>query len=236
MDRRLYVIDFETTDVDTKKAKPVEVSLRSTAEYAHKGYLTLINPGCDIPPETSAIHHICDDDVVDAPSWDEVKPLLADLVSLSDNIALPVLIAHNAKYDREILGEFVPVQWICTYKCALRVWPDAPAHKNEVLRYWLQLPGRGRTAEQSSHNAGHDTYVTKQIFLKLLEHATVEEMIRWTEEPAQIPRIPFGKHRGMKWSEIPGGYLEWLLRQSDMDADILACAKAEKSSRERFRR
>jgi hypothetical protein len=25
--------------------------------------------------------------------------------------------------------------WICTYKCALRVWPDLDGHSNQELRY-----------------------------------------------------------------------------------------------------
>jgi hypothetical protein len=35
----------------------------------------------------------------------------------------------------------------------------------------------------------------------VLELATVEELIAWTGEPALLPRVTFGQHRGCKWDE-----------------------------------
>ncbi|MBK8840523.1 MAG: DUF3820 family protein [Hyphomonadaceae bacterium] len=52
-------------------------------------------------------------------------------------------------------------------------------------------------------------------------------MIAWTEEPKHLPAIPFGKHRGMKWAEAPVDYLQWMVRQTDMDRDALAGAERE---------
>lgn len=226
---RVHVIDFETTDIDPKIARPVEVSIRSADSDTH--YLNLINPGIPIPAETSAVHHICDEDVVNAFSWDVVKNHLRGFAKVNPGEPLPVFVAHNAKYDKTVLGEFDPVLWVCTYKCALRIWPNAPAHKNEVLRYHLKLGKRGRNSGSASHSAGHDTQVTKELFLECLKHATLEQLIQWSDEPAKFPRMFFGKHKGQEWNTIPDGYLKWMTSQSDMDPDVVHCAREEQRRR-----
>lgn len=218
----IYSIDFETTNIDPKIAHAVEVGLFS-ASYGLQN--SFIRPPIPIPPETSAVHHITDADVANAESWGEIRMKLRDLCT-----GPTIFIAHNAKYEQDILKdtfEGLEVSWICTYKCALRIWPDAPNHKNETLRYWLGLQFLGRSWEQSAHSAGHDANVTYHICLKLLEHTTTEQMIAWSKEPAMLPKILFGKHYGLKWSEAPYDYLAWIMKTADMDADIKFNANAE---------
>ena len=52
-------------------------------------------------------------------------------------------------------------------------------------------------------------------------------MVAWTAEPAALPRIPIGKQRGSKWSEVEEGFLRWMLRQADMDPDLKWNAQRE---------
>lgn len=224
-----YTIDFETTDVDPKKCEPIEVAVvAGNHQFSH--YIWAKN----IPPETSAIHHITEEDVDGAGSWAEVKAFLCQFFTASPGAPLPILVAHNAEYERTILGDFVPVLWICTYKCALRVWPEAPAHKNEVLRYWLQLGNdRGRNSNQHPHSALHDAKVTYLLLQELLKHATLQELIEWTELPAKLPYMPMGKHFKQKWEEIPGPYLQWCINQSEMREDVKYCATEELKRRRR---
>lgn len=225
-----HTIDFETTDVDPKKCEPVEVAV-VTGSWSNHFYIKPKNP---IPPETSAVHHITDEDVLSAVGWDEAKKILAEQFTASPGAPLPILVAHNADYERTILGDFVPVLWICTYKAALRVWPDAPGHKNEVLRYWLGLgTDRGRAAEQHPHSALHDARVTYLLLQELLKHATLQELIEWTEVPAKLPHMPMGKHYKQKWEDIPGPYLQWCINQQDMREDVKYCATEELKRRRR---
>lgn len=223
-----YIIDFETTDKDPLKALPVELAyIRSGTPLA---YEILINPGIPIPPETSAIHHITDEDVVGAPGWGDVQGSLIDDIGYACNSGTVILVAHNATYEQGILrnATFSPaVDWICTYKAAMRVWPDAPSFSNEGLRYWLKLGGLGRRYNQGTHSALHDCKVTELLYLELLKHATVEDMIEWQKVPAKLPKIPFGKHRGLTWDKVPTDYLQWSLAQADMDESVKACSKDE---------
>lgn len=219
-----YILDFETTDIDPKKCEPVEMAL-----LAFDGEIlvdTLIRPVKEIPPEVSAVHHITDADVFSYPAWGLIKAGFRD--EMEKHPGTPILVAHNAKYEKDVLGEFCEVHWICTYKAALRIWKDAPNYKNETLRYWLKLgDNRGRSGNQATHSALHDTLVTRLILLELLKHCTLDDMIAWTKEPAKLNKIPFGKHKGKTWAEIDGGYLNWILQQGDMEEDIKFCAKNE---------
>lgn len=223
-----YIIDFETTDKDPLKAKPVELAyIRSGTPIVHE---TFINPGIPIPPETSAIHHITDDDVVGAPGWGDVEDSLVSDLHFASNHGTPILIAHNAAYEQGILKNttFNPhVDWVCTYKTAMRIWPDSPTFSNEGLRYFLKLGGLGRRYNQSTHSALHDCKVTELLYLECLKHVPVEDMIAWTKEPAQLPKIPFGKHRGLTWDKVPTDYLQWSLAQQDMDESVKHCSKNE---------
>ncbi len=217
----IAVIDTETTGIDTKTAKIVEFAIHN--DYG-VSYSTLVNPDMKIPPETSAVHHISDEDVMDFMKWEQRLPEVLDLIRAN---GITTLVAHNVAYDREILGPAFEVAWICTYKCALRQWPDAPSHKNEALRYWLNLQPNGRHYSQQSHSALHDVKITYQLLNELLKYQDLETLMRWSNEPKFFSKISFGKHAGKKWEEIDSGYLIWMTKQSDMDPDIVACAKRD---------
>ncbi len=231
--QNVYAIDFETTGVDPKTCEPLEVAIYSSLNYSMS---QLIKPSGAIPAETSAIHHIVAEDVEFEASWSDVRAFIQQELLKRSNGVVPVLVAHNADYEKAIISRgdipFIPVQWICTYKCALRVWPDAPSHKNEVLRYWLKLgSNRGRKIIQTPHSALHDAIVTYLLFTELSGRATLEQLIEWTEEPANIPRVPMGKHFGQKWEEVPAPYLDWCVKQIDMRDDVKHAAKKELARR-----
>lgn len=187
----------------------------------------LVDPGCPIPPETSAVHHITDADVVGAPTFAEaVRSALFEEAWLQAPHV--VLVAHNARFERqwltsEVTGE---VHWICTYKSALRIWPEAPAHNNGALRYWLNPAGLERELAQPAHRAGPDAYVTAFLLRELLARTTLDDLVLISAQPALQIRCAFGKHRGMLWSEVPFDYLMWCARQ-DMDEDVAFTVKTE---------
>ncbi len=58
-------------------------------------------------------------------------------------------------------------------------------------------------------------------------------MVAWTSEPKLLPKVPFGKHRGTSWADVPIDYLQWMIGQRDMDADYIWNAKRELERRKR---
>ena len=84
-----------------------------------------------------------------------------------------------------------------------------------------------------SHRAGPDAYVTAWLLVALLNAgATGKQMIAWTKEPKLMPKCPLGKFRGKPWPEVDAGFLGWMLRQADMDADLKWNAQRELLRRE----
>lgn len=227
----LRVIDIETTGMEPP-AEIVEVGWCDVApdeSGARIGHVfgALYSAPNGIPPETMAVHHITPTMVADRPPCS-----IDDLREFATGYGAAAMVAHNAEFERRWFTDAVrgSVPMICTYKAALRVWPEAPAHTNQVLRYWLGMDLPAHLA-MPPHRAMPDAYVTAHILVELLKHASVADLIQWTAEPRIMPRIPFGKHRGAKWSDVPADYLDWLVFKSDLDADTKWNARRELEAR-----
>ena len=224
--RRLRVIDYETTGVpEDAGAEVIElayVDVDPDALTVTDRWQSFAKPVGPIPPQVKAVHHILEEDVAGAPAIRELWPLLFQGCGPHD-----ILVAHNASFEQHFhKGD--GRAWIDTYKCALVVWPDAPAHSNQVLRYWLNLDHHkefDRVAAMPPHRALPDAYVTAHILLQLLHAITIDEMLRISAEPALLRRIGFGKHKGMLFSEAPVDYLRWIVDKAEFDPDVTATAR-----------
>ena len=228
----LRVVDFETTGTEPP-AEVCEVGICDLTQLAD-GSWEVGEPDswlcgvASIPPEVRAIHHITMDDVNGAAPFDRKR--------LFDGSPIPAaLVAHNLAFEAQFIGEHgLPA--VCTYKAALRVWPDAPSHSNGALRYWLEdqglITGLDPKLAQPSHRAGPDAYVTAHILRALLGLATGRDMVAWTREPAALPRCPIGKERGKKWADVDAGFLRWMTQQASMEADLKWNAQRELDRRE----
>lgn len=217
---RIRVVDLETTGFEPTDAV-VEIAACDLRDGAISAFLisTLVNPGRPIPPQVSAVHHIIDADVQGCPTWDDAWPAYVHDVQ--------AFCAHNAKFERQWLTDEVTdgKPWICTLRCAYRLWPDAPGHSNQTLRYWLNPEGLDRTIASVAHRAGPDAYVTAFILREQLKLATFDALVAWSSEPALLPRITFGKHRGLAWKDAPIDYLQWITRTADMGEDVVHTAR-----------
>lgn len=248
IDRLIRVVDLETTGFAPPEHAPVELGwcdlvagedLLGAADWARAeidpdGWRSrLLRPGVPIPPETRAVHHILPCDLIDAEPW------RSGIVRWLGGISRPAAFAaHNARFERQWCGDELvgPAPWICTYKCALRAWPEAPGHANQVLRYWRNPEGLMRERALPAHRAGPDAYVTAFLLRELLRRHPLDELLRWSDEPAILSRVTFGKRpeeggsRGLKWSEIDDGLLHWVLDR-DMGEDINHTARLEYARR-----
>jgi exodeoxyribonuclease X len=221
----IRVIDFETTGTEPPEAQVCEVGLcdfdlSAKAVGEPRGWLCGVHA---MPPEVRAVHHIALAECKGKQPFDE-NDLFDGDASLFGAIA-----AHNAEFETKFFESPVPV--ICTYKAALRVWPDAPSHSNGALRYWLEDAGKiapVHALTQPAHRAPPDAYVTAHILAALFDAgATGRDMIAWTKEPRLLPTCPIGKFRGKPWSEVESGFLGWMLRQPTMEEDLKWNARRE---------
>jgi exodeoxyribonuclease X len=224
---RLRVVDLETTGGD-RTAEIIEVGIVDVVPGG-EGWIALppvtklFRPRGEISVHAMAVHHLTPDDFTEAdPHCDEY--------ALREMFAEPadVMVAHAANFERGFIADTAHggLPWICTVRSAKAVWPQAPGHSNQVLRYWRQLKLDPALANPA-HRAGPDAWVTAHLLIDLLKESTVEQMIQWTREPRRLDKIPFGKHRGSRWAEAPADYLRWMSGLSDMDADVVAAARQE---------
>lgn len=229
-DPRFVVVDLELTNREPAQAHIVEwAAVVIEPEWFGQGGQQhtahgLVRPPVPIPPETSAVHHITDADVATASTWEKESMMVRAILEGDETI----VVGHTVDTERAMLASLnLTCRWLCTYKAALRVWPDAPAHSNEALRYYLGF-GTGRKQPQATHSAAHDAEVTAQILRELLKLAKLDEMLNWTEEPALLPRCPIGDYRGDKWADVPESFLNWILHKAhSMRPDVRFCAQKE---------
>ncbi|PZO81705.1 MAG: DNA polymerase III subunit epsilon [Mesorhizobium amorphae] len=226
---RIRVIDLETTGSRPPAHGVCEIGWQDVAQGADgrwsvdetRGFL-LIDPERPIPPVTMAVHHITDEDVRGAPRWRDAAPSV--LRPAGGAVALA---AHRAAFEERFCTPQLTggARWICTWKCALRLWPGAPSFSNQVLRYWRKPQGLVRAVSLPAHRALPDAYVTAHHLRDMLNEASLEKLLRWSAEPGLLPRVPAGPERGLYWNELGEDALKRFA--TDRDEDIRFSASTE---------
>ena len=220
----IRVIDFETTGMEP----PAEICEVGICDYDVESRVIADPSGwlCgvkEMPPEVRAVHHIS---LADCAGFEPFTD-----ATIYDGAA--VICAHNADFECRFITPSLPV--LCTYKSALRAWPDAPSHSNGALRYWLEDQGKiapDHAKTQPAHRAAPDAYVTAHILKALFDAGhTGKEMVAWTKEPRLLPTCPIGKFKGKPWSEVEAGFLGWMIKQIGMEEDLKWNARREISRR-----
>ena len=235
---KFRVIDIETTGDTPPEAEVLEVGFQDL-EYGD----TIIRPKFECgfalfgverecPPHIMAVHHILPSEI------EGLAPLDQQMYEATINVLHDTpdyYVAHNAAFEAKFLTEFSK-PWICTYKSALRVWPDMKSYSNQAVFYALEgykdtsIPVKSR---MPPHRAMPDAVVTAYILEQLLRNATVEELLQWSNEPRLLPRCPIGKFRDQPWADVEKGFLEWMLKQADLDEDFKWNAEQELERRRR---
>lgn len=211
----IRAIDVETTGIPTPDDPHAIVEIGWSDLPATEYHSVLVNPGRPIPFEATAIHHITDAMVRGATGS-------LDVLGSPDYFA-----AHNADYERQFIKTEIP--FICTWKVALRVWPDLPQHGLQYLRYALNL--QVNATLEMPHRAGPDAYLCALLLERTMTMPNapdIETMVRWSNGHALMPRCPLFKHKGKKWADVPTDYLDWIVNKpNDVAADVKANAKLE---------
>lgn len=170
-------------------------------------------------PSNRAVHHIDPAELESLPPFDMAEWRGA---ALNDTTHV---VAHNSAFEEKWLDYGLP--WICTYKCALHAWPNAPSHSNQGLKYFLGIPDAPEL--HPPHRALPDAKVTAFILTKLLDLHSVEQLVEWTQQPKPVYKLPFGKHKGELIADAPGDYLDWVAgpKCEAADPDLKFACSAE---------
>ena len=207
------LIDTETTGL----AEPVAVEI---AQYffgatwddsPRPPELSRFNPGKKISFGAMATHHIRDAEVADFP--------LTSTFSLPEGTQY--LIGHNVDFDWEAIGK-PEVKRICTLALSRALWPETDSHALGAMMYMLGDEEGIAAARNQAHPAAGDAWMCYRL---LTAHISprMPKIVDWdgmhrASERARIPKIiTFGKHKGMEIAKLPRDYVDWLLRQADLD-------------------
>lgn len=217
-------IDTETTGTEEKDR------LCQVAYKTEDGNIVnaFFNPGMPIAIEAMAVHHITNEMVKNKPRFQESVEYqkLKELAGSEDS----VFVAHNAKFDLDMLkrDNIHVKRWVCTLKLARFLDKNGviPQYNLQFLRYYL-----GLKVNASAHDALGDIMVLEGVFSRIYAKiremfgdGSIDEMIKISKNPIMISRMPFGKHKGLKFNDIPNDYLRWLAG-TDLDEDMAFTVK-----------
>jgi len=180
------VIDFETTGLDPAEDRVLEMGIvcfeQGRISARHNW---LIDPGIPVPEEARKIHGISDEDLANAPRFEE---LLTEIVGLLSG-RLPV--AYNASFDKRfLLAEFHRVGRALDVvpPPALReevVWIDPLVWVRELQKYekgkkLTDVCERMGIPMGQAHRAADDAEATGHVLLALANDMpeTYAELIR----------------------------------------------------------
>lgn len=224
-DQLFICLDCETTGLDPVRDQIIEVALLLfTPNEEIDRFTTLVNPGCPIPENSIAIHHITNEMVLQAPPIEQVLPkLLAILQSypiVGHGIEFDVTLLANACGKHGLAHPFDNKVLIDTLRMA-RLYGDSPTNSLEQLGRHFNIGVEG------THRAMNDVEINVAVFKQLLKfYKNLDELLAILEKPILMKHMPLGKHKGSRFKDIPLPYLKWAVNK-DFDRDLLHSLRTE---------
>ncbi len=161
------IVDLETTGVFVNSADIIEISaLKVRDNQVVDEYTTLVNPQCHIPADATAVNHITDEMVKDAPLLSDVIDGFLEFVG--DDVILGY---NNAGFDMNLIYDSVQDLREKAFSNAYldmlhAVRRSLPELENAKLETVSKHYGFDTVGE---HRALKDCYLTKSCYDKLYE-------------------------------------------------------------------
>lgn len=213
MSLRAIYYDTETTGIKADRDRIIE--LAAFDPVRNLTFEKLINPRIPIPPEASAIHHITNEMVAEAPDFSQIGKEFFEFCEGD-----VVLIAHNndtfdmqfLKHESQRHGLTMPSwKFLDTLKWSRRYRSDLPRHTLQFLREMYGI------VANNAHRALDDVVVLHQVFSYMIDDISIEEAFALLNRPRDIQHMPFGKHQGTPLKQLPKDYLRWLAGSGAFD-------------------
>ncbi len=244
LQRPLVIFDLETTGIVTQRDRIVEISvLKLSPDGSRRTHTRRLNPEMPIPKAASDIHGITDDDVKDAPTFQEIAPNLYAFFDDCDlggynllRFDIPVLTKEfeRAGLTFSVVGR--KVVDVFNIFCKL-----CPRTLEAAYKFFCNKELVG------AHGAEADTLATFEVLLgqmamfpeevpddiEVLHNLSdlsdpdaidTSNRFKWSGDEAVVN---FGKHSGTTLKKLATdepGFLKWIIR-SDFPDDVKRIAQ-----------
>ncbi len=230
LNKPLCVFDLETTGTNTAKDRIVEISIvRVEPDGTETVKTWRVNPEMPIPPESSAIHGIYDEDVKDEPTFKQISQEVFNFIHDADLAGF-----NSNRFDVPLLAEELLRSGIdFDLKTNNMIDVQNIFHKMEprnlVSAYKFYCDGDLTNA----HSAEADTKATLEVLKAQLERyedlpkdmeklshfssyfktADFQGRVIYNDKNEEV--INFGKYKGQKVEDVlskDAGYFGWIMR------------------------
>lgn len=221
--------DLETTGTNILEDRIVEISLiKVNPDGTEFERTRRINPERPIPAEATAVHHITDDDVKDAPTFAQIAKDLASIFEGCDIAGF-----NSNKFDVPMLAEeFFRAGVSFDFSKPRYIDVQTIFHKKEqrtLVAAYKFYCGKDLT---EAHSANADTRATYEVLKAQLDHYSdlendvetlsefsrssrnVDLMGRLVYDDNKLEIINFGKYKGKSAEEVltrDPGYYRWIM-------------------------
>lgn len=180
------IVDIETTGGNASGSRMTEIAIiiydgmRVTDRWE-----TLINPEKEIPVPIFALTGITNEMVRNAPIFDDVAEKVLQMLTNR------IFVAHNVNFDYSFIRhqlEEAGFKWtarkLCTVRATRKIKPGLGSYSLGNLCRLLNIP------LQNQHRAGGDADATVELFSRLLQWDTGDEMGKMLKKNSQDQRLP----------------------------------------------
>lgn len=230
LSRPLVFFDLETTGTSITHDRIVEISYIKVLPDGREEEETLrLNPGIPIPPESTAIHHITDEMVADAPRFADVADRIEQVFNDSDvagynsnKFDVPLLIEEFGRVGRKfaVAGRnFVDVQnifhkmeqrtLVAAYRfyCGLELADAHSANADTRATYEVLKAQLDRYPELENDVAKLADFSRSGRGLDLASRVVLDDN--------DVPVFNFGKHKGKPVKEVfkkERSFYSWMMQ------------------------
>ena len=194
---RLVVVDVETTGLDPKDSRVIEIAAVAVSNgEVQDTFTSLIDPQCPLPRTIQRLTGIRPSDLDHAPVAGDVMPAFVEF--LGDSI----FVAHNVRFDWNMVhGELHRLRQpdlsnpkLCTVRLARRLLRELPSKSLGHLVKFYGLDTSGL------HRASKDAHMTAMILERLLKRLQATHDISDVEAVLRFQNQPYAKMQRQKQS------------------------------------
>jgi DNA polymerase-3 subunit epsilon len=225
----LVFFDLETTGIDVATDRIVEISyLKIYPNGDEESKTILVNPGMPIPAKATQIHGITDDDVKDAPPFQEIAKSIANTLEGCDFAGY-----NSNKFDLPLLAEeFLRADIDFDLKKRKFIDIQVIFHKKEQRTLSAAYKFYCDKSLSDAHSAEADTRATYEVLQAQLDRYSdlandVDELAKFSShnrnadflgriiyDDEDVEVFNFGKYKGQRVTDVlkkDPGYYGWMM-------------------------